>query len=68
MKNARFENNDNYIKLYNDKETKYLDNNGNEISEDNEIIKNENIKGLPNEIDDYTKVQYSLDNAYYIKK
>lgn len=68
MKNAKFENNDNYIKLYNDKETKYLDNNGNEISEDNEMIKNENIKGLPNEIDNYTKVQYSLDNAYYIKK
>ena len=38
LKNARIEDNDNYAKVYNDKENKYFDDNGKEISEDNEII------------------------------
>ena len=67
LKNARIEDNDNYVKVYNDKENKYFDDNGKEISEDNEII-TESIKGLPSKIDNYVKVQYSLDNAYYIQK
>ena len=68
MKDANIDNQDNFIKIYNDKEEKYFDNNGKELSKDNEIIKSNETNGLPVNIGDYIKTQYSLDNAFYVKK
>lgn len=68
MKNAVIEIQDNFIKIYNDKEEKYFNNEGIEISKDDEIIKNNEVKGLPANIGEYVKTQYSLDNAFYVKR
>ncbi len=60
MKDATISNEKEYIKIYNEEETKYFDSNGKEIEEQSETI--------PNIINEYTKVQNSLDDIYYIKK
>ena len=65
MENAIVNNEDNYIEIYNDDENKYFNENGEEINEDSEIIKNHTIKSFPDEINNYTKVQESLDEVYY---
>ena len=68
MKNANIDIQDNFIKVSNDKEEKYFDNQGKEISKNSEIVKNNEVKGLPSVISEYVKTQYSLDNAFYVKK
>ena len=67
MEDATIDNKSDYIIVYNDEERLYFDNNGNKINEDSEIIKNAKTQTLPEKIEGYKKVQYSLDNAYYIK-
>lgn len=68
MDSARVENKDNYIKIYNEEqETKYLDKEGNELTADSEKIKKEMESEIPDQIGEYKKFQYSLDDAYYIK-
>lgn len=67
MKNANIDIQDNFIKIYNDKEEKYFDNDGKEISENSEIVKNNDKNGIPNNIGEYVKTQYSLDNIFYVK-
>lgn len=59
---------DEYVVINNDDEEIYIDNDGNIISSDNELIKNSKIKNLPIEIGEYKKVQYSLEDAYYVKE
>ncbi|MCI9063559.1 MAG: hypothetical protein HFJ17_03020 [Clostridia bacterium] len=68
MKNAIIRNEDNFIKVYNEKEARYFDNNGKELSENDDIVKEDNSKELPSKIGDYEKVQYALDSVYYVKK
>ena len=68
MKNANIDIQDNFIKIYNDKDEKYFDNEGKEISKNDEIVKNNDINAIPNNIGEYVKTQYSLDNAFYVKK
>jgi len=68
MKNANIDIQDSFIKVYNDKEEKYFDNDGKEISKNSESVKNNELKGLPSVISEYVKTQYSLDNAFYVKK
>ena len=68
MKDANIDDQDNFIKIYNVKEEKFFDNDGKEISKDDEIIKNNNLKELPATIGEYVKTQYSLENAFYVKK
>ena len=67
IKCPKIENNVNYIKIYNDKETIYLDKDGNKIKENSEIIEDEKSKELPETIGEYKKFQYSLDDVYYTK-
>lgn len=67
MKNSNINLEKEYIKIYNDKETKYLDNNGKEISEDSEAVVNSNKVTLPEKIGDYKGVAYSLEEIYYEK-
>jgi len=68
IKDAVIDNQESFIKIYNKKEQKYFNNVGKEISKDDEIIKNSEAKGLPSEIGDYVKTQYSLDYIFYVKK
>lgn len=67
MKNARVQNQNNYIKVYNSKESIYLDKEGNKIEESAEIVQNELKTQLPDKIGEYKKVQYSLEDVYYEK-
>ena len=67
MEDAIIDSQENSIKVYNDKEEKYFDNNGEEISEDSDIVKNGLLKSFPTTIGDYTRRQYSLDSIYYVK-
>ena len=64
---ANVENNNSYIKIYNDTKEEYFDVDGNKINKDSEIVKNEQKANLPNNIGDYKKVQYSLTDVYYEK-
>lgn len=67
MKNATLENENDYIKLYNNKEAQYFDNNGNKVEESSDTIQNALKSNLPNEVGEFKKVQNSLDNVYYSK-
>ena len=68
MKSARVENKTGYIRIYNDKKEVFLDIDGKEITKESEIVKKELEKEMPSTIGEYTKVQYSLEDAYYMKK
>ena len=65
---ATIENKETYIKAISNGETKYFDNNGNNIEENNSIIQNSNLKSQPDNIKEYKKVQYTLNDVYYIKE
>ena len=65
MENAIVNDGGNYIEVYNDDENKYFNANGEEINEDSETIKNHAIKSFPDKINNYTKIQESLDEIYY---
>ena len=68
MKDASIQNEDNYIKIYNKNEEKYLDKDGNIIDSESEIVKNNLKRKLPEKIGEYKKQQISLDDVYYEKK
>ena len=68
MKDANINNETGFMKIYNEKEEKYFDNDGNEISGDDEVIKETDYIQMPNNIGEYTKIQYSLEDVYYVKK
>ena len=65
MKPATLQNEDNYVKMYNKKETAYLDKDGNKIDENSEIVQNELKRKLPEKIGDYKKQQITLDDVFY---
>ena len=66
IENAIIDNENGYIAIYNDKETIYIDNNGNSLKKDSEEFKNIILKNFPETIGNYKKIQASLDNIYYI--
>jgi len=68
MKGAIIDNRKEFIKIYNDKKEKYFNNEGKEIFPEDEIIKKSKLNDLPEKIGEYVKTQYSLDNAFYVKK
>ena len=65
MKSAKTDSKNNYLIIYNDDEKKLLDNDGNKLDGDSDIIKNEIETELPDSIGIYRKFQYSLDDVYY---
>ena len=65
IKNAKVDNENGYIAVFNDEETYYFDNNGNKLEESSETLKNVKLKNFPETIGNYKKVQASLDNIYY---
>ena len=68
IKKANIDNEDNFIKLYNDKEEIYLNNDGQKISKEDDLVKKAELNKQPDNIGDYNKEQYSLENVYYVKK
>lgn len=68
MKDATLENEKGYIRIYNDSEEKFFDENGNEIKEDSELVQNSLKGSIPQKIKEYDKIQYSLDDVYFSKK
>ena len=65
MKSAIIQNEDNFVKVYNKKETVILDKDGNKIDENSEIVQNDLKKKLPEKIKDYKKQQITLDDVFY---
>ena len=66
LKNANINNQEGYIKITSDKETIYLDEEGNKISEDSDIVRNSSKLQEPDTIGKYKKVQFTLENVYYV--
>ncbi len=65
MKSAVIQNEDNFVKIYNQKEEVFLDKDGNKIDEKSEIIQNNLKKKLPEKIGNYKKQQITLDDVFY---
>ena len=68
MEKAIINNEEDYLIIKNEKEKVYIDNEGNKIDENSEVVLKAQNKKLPEEIGQYKKVQYSLEDAYYEKK
>ena len=68
LKNVSIDIQDEYLIVYNDDEKIFIDNSGYIISEDSDIVKDSKVQVLPSKIGDYDKIQYSLEDAYYMKK
>ena len=68
MNDANINNEDGYILVYNDKEKFYMDENGNKLKNDSDVLKRALVKNFPEEVGKYKKVQKSLDELYYVKK
>ena len=66
MKNAQIENTNEYIKILNDDQEIYLDNNGNKIIKE-EILKEIKNSDATNIIGNYKKVENNYGEYYYIK-
>lgn len=67
MPEGRIENNQNYLKVLNQKSSIFLDNEGNKIDENSEIVKKEQESELPNEINGFKIQRISLEDVYYEK-
>ena len=67
VKNADINNEEEYIKISTEKETIYLDADGNKISENSDIVKNSIKLQEPDTIGKYKKVQFTLENVYYVE-
>ncbi len=68
IKNAKINNENGYMTIYNDKEIIYMDNNGKILKNDSEELNNMKLKNFPDKIGEYKKIQESLDKIYYIKE
>lgn len=67
-KNANISNEEGYIKISTDEETIYLDSEGNKIDENSDLVKNTNKLQEPEKIGKYKKVQFTLENVYYVEE
>ena len=67
FKSATIQNEEDYVIFSNNKETIFLNKEGNKIDETSEIIKNNIKRKMPEKIGEYKKKQYTLDDAYYEK-
>lgn len=67
LKSAIIQNEEDYVIFSNNKETIFLNKEGNKIDETSEIIKNNIKRKMPEKIGEYKKKQYTLDDAYYEK-
>lgn len=67
-KNANISNEEGYIKIQTDKDIVYLDEDGNKIDENAEMKKNANKLQEPEKIGKYKKVQFTLENVYYVEE
>ena len=68
MENARVINKNNYTIISNNKEKTYIDNDGNIIPENSDIITKEINSEVPNKINGYKTESISLEEIYYEKE
>ena len=66
IKSPKIENKENYVKISAKNQEKYFDVDGNEIEESSNTVQNELKTELPEKINNYKKVQYSLEDVYYM--
>lgn len=67
VKNASISNEEEYIKITSDNETFYFDKDGNKIDENSDIVKKSYKLQEPDKIGKYKKVQFTLENVYYVE-
>lgn len=67
-KNASISNEERYIKISSEEKTIYLDSEGNKIDENSDLVKNSSKLLEPEKIGKYKKVQFTLENVYYIEE
>lgn len=65
FKSASIQNENGYVKIFNKKEQLFLDEDGNKIDENSEIVQNDLKKKLPVTIKSFKKKQITLDDVYY---
>lgn len=66
--NVEIINKQKYVKLVSNDGIEYVDEEGNKISENNNIVINTNLRTEPDNIGEYKKEQYTLNDVYYVKK
>lgn len=66
IQSPKIENKENYIEISDENQEKYFDVDGNEIEENSDIVQNELKTELPEKINNYKKIQYSLEDVYYM--
>ena len=67
-KNPKISNEEGYVKIQTDKDITYLDSEGNKIDENSDVVKNTNKLQEPEKIGEYKKVQFTLENVYYVEE
>ena len=65
FKSASIQNENGYVKIFNKNEQLFLDEDGNKIDENSEIVQNDLKKKLPVTIKSFKKKQITLDDVYY---
>ena len=67
-KDAQIDNKEGYIKVTSNGNIYYFDEDGNKLDENSEIITKKDLLAEPEKIGIYKKVQFTLENVYYVKE
>ena len=68
LKDANISSEDEYIKVVSESGIIYLDKDGNEIDKDSDLVKSSNKLQEPEKVGKYKKVQFTLENVYYVEE
>lgn len=68
LKDAIISNEDEYVKIVSTEGIIYLDKDANIINEDSDIINSSNRLKEPEKVGKYKKVQFNLENVYYVEE
>lgn len=66
IQSPKIENKESYVEISDENQEKYFDVDGNEIEENSDIVQNELKTELPEKMNNYKKIQYSLEDVYYM--
>ena len=66
--NVQIDNREKYVKFISNNEAEFFDGKGNKITENDSIVKETDLCIEPDNIADYKKEQYTLNEVYYVKK
>lgn len=68
LNNVKINNEEKYVEITSDSEKIYLDAQGNKIEASSEIIESSKTQKEPDTIGKYKKVQFTLENVYYVEE